>query len=230
MVDTTQLADTITKDTLEAAHALATGATDENMYSVRAIAVLSDGSDDTEDPAGQPMDSFSVDNHDDVGPLGPTNLVATSINAVDALFVDNGDGTYTVGGLVDIYDDTVNPPTATFTITPTAKRTTYETVELKVDQAALDAGVEILSVMETAAGSGEFTVTVEVEIPEDTDELEATSGPYTFHALAIDVVPNVQTHNLEDGALIDTNGMPSIERNSYELLSAKSGYFSDYCG
>ena len=216
MVDTTQLADTITKDTLEAAHALATGATDENMYSVRAIAVLSDGSDDTEDPAEQPMDSFSVDNVDDVGPLGPTNLVATSINAVDAVFVDNGDGTYTVGGLVDIYDEAVNPPTVTFTITPTAKRITYNTVELRVDEAAIADGVKILSVTETAAG--EFTVTVEVEIPKDTDELEATSGPYTFHALAIDAVPNVQTHNLEDGALIDTNGMPSIDvtvMNSY---------------
>ena len=216
MVDTTQLADTITKDTLEAAHALATGATDQNMYSVRAIAVLSDGSDDTEDPADQPIDSFSVDNVDDVGPLGPTNLVATSINAVDAVFVDNGDGTYTVGGLVDIYDEAVNPPTVTFTITPTAKRITYNTVELRVDEAAIADGVKILSVTETAAG--EFTVTVEVEIPKDTDELEATSGPYTFHALAIDVVPNVQTHNLEDGALIDTNEMPSIDvtvMNSY---------------
>ena len=39
------------------------------------------------------------------------------------------------------------------------------------------------------------------------DELD---GTHTFHALAIDAIPNVQTHNLEDGALIDTNGMPSI--------------------
>ena len=211
MVDTTQLADTITKDTLEAAHALATGTTDENMYSVRAIAVLSDGSDDTEDPAEQPMDSFSVDNVDDVGPLGPTNLVATSINAVDAVFVDNGDGTYTVGGLVDIYDEAVNPPTVTFTITPTAKRITYNTVELRVDEAAIADGVKILSVTETAAGSGEFTVTVEVEIPKDTDDLEATSGPYTFHAMAVDEFENWQEHNLENGALIDTNMMPSID-------------------
>ena len=132
-VDTTQLADTITMDTLEVAHALATGATDENMYSVRAIAVLSDGSDDVEDPAEQPMDSFSVDNVDDVGPLGPTNLVVSGVDAFEdtAVFVDNGDGTYTVGGLVDIYDDGVNPPAATFTIKPTAKRTTYETIEIE---------------------------------------------------------------------------------------------------
>ena len=212
-VDTTQLADTITMDTLEVAHALATGATDENMYSVRAIAVLSDGSDDVEDPAEQPMDSFSVDNVDDVGPLGPTNLVVSGVDAFEdtAVFVDNGDGTYTVGGLVDIYDDGVNPPAATFTIKPTAKRTTYETIELRVNQAALDAGVEIISESVEETASGEFTVTVTVEIPEDTDELSATSGPYTFHAVAIDVVPNVQTHNLEDGALSETNGMPSID-------------------
>ena len=211
-VDTTELADTITKDTLEVAHALATGAIDENMYSVRAIAVLADGSDDTEDPAGQPMDSFSVDNDDDVGPLGPTNLVVSGVDAVDAVFTDNGDGTYTVGGLVDIYDDAVNAPTVTFTITPTAEPKTYENgkVVLKVDETAIADGVKI-SESVTPNASGGFTVTVTVEIPEDTDELEATSGPYTFHALVIDEFENVQAHNLEEGALVDTNEMPSID-------------------
>ena len=82
---------------------------------------------------------------------------------------------------------------------------------MRVNQAALDAGVEIISESVEETASGEFTVTVTVEIPEDTDDLEATSGPYTFHAVAIDVVPNVQTHNLEDGALSETNGMPSID-------------------
>ena len=213
LIDTRELnlVDTITKDTLEAAHALATGVADQNPYMVRAVAVLDNGSDDEEDPADMITESFSVDNVDDVGPLGPTNLVAASIDAVDKMFVDNGDGTYTVGGLVDIYDDAVNPPTVTFTITPTAKRTTYKTVELRVDEAAIADGVEILSVTETAEGSGEFMVAVEVEIPQDTDDLEATSGPYTFHALAVDAFDNWQAHNLENDALINTDMMPNID-------------------
>ena len=52
------------------------------------------------------------------------------------------------------------------------------------------------------------TITINVD--------ELANGTYTFHALAIDastdISPdgNVQAHNLEDGALVDTNGMPSI--------------------
>ena len=209
-VDTTQLPDTITKDMLEVAHALATGATDENMYKVRAVAKLSNGSDDTEDPSDILDISFSVDNDDDVGPLGPTDLVVSGVDAVDAVFTDNKDGTYTVGGLVDIYDDAVNPPTVTFTITPTAEPKTYDTVVLKVDETAIADGVKI-SESVTPNASGGFTVTVTVEIPEDTDDLKATSGPYTFYALAIDEFENVQAHNFEDGALSETNGMPSID-------------------
>ena len=211
-MDTTQLADTITKDTLKAAHNLAE---DGNPYEVRAIAVLSNDSDDMEDPATQPTDSFSVDNVDDVGPLGPTNLVVTEVKGTDT-FKDNGDGSYTVGGLVDIYDDNVPPPTVVFTVTPTARRETYKT--LKLIGIDLPADVKIVKDM-TEASPGVFEVTV--EIPQDTDELKAESGPYTFYALAIDQPntypeadagePNSQTHNLdENGDLVDTNEMPSV--------------------
>ena len=65
---------------------------------------------------------FSLDNVDDVAPLGPTNVSVTGVMATDnSVFEDAGAGSYTVGGLVDKYDDAVNSPVATFTVEPTAR-------------------------------------------------------------------------------------------------------------
>ena len=101
-VDTTALADTITKDS-PAAHALALGdyvKLDDNRYMVRAYAVGEDGSDISVALEGDNTEMFSVDNVDDVAPLGPTNVMVDGIDAVDGVLTSE-DGSYTVGGLVD---------------------------------------------------------------------------------------------------------------------------------
>ena len=65
---------------------------------------------DFEDPGPSPGATamFSVDNDDDVAPLGPTNVSVTNVEATGSVFEDAGDGSYTVGGLVDKYDEAVN--------------------------------------------------------------------------------------------------------------------------
>ncbi len=159
-VDTTTLEDSINKDNPGARDV----SLDNNPYMVRATAVATDG---VERSVEGVTAMFSVDNDDDVAPLGPTNVVATSIDAVDPVFVDNGDGTYTVGGLVDKYDPEVNSPVVTFTITPTAVRKTYASVKLLT---TLPEGAIIGEITETAEGSGVFTVTVDVGTLMDDDD------------------------------------------------------------
>ena len=159
-VDTTTLEDSINKDNPGARDV----SLDNNPYMVRATAVATDG---VERSVEGVTAMFSVDNDDDVAPLGPTNVVATSIDAVDPVFVDNGDGTYTVGGLVDKYDPEVNSPVVTFTITPTAVRKTYASVKLLT---TLPEGAIIGDITETAEGSGVFTVTIDVGTLMDDDD------------------------------------------------------------
>ena len=77
---------------------------------------------------------FSVDNVDDVAPLGPTNVSVTSVDAIDSVLEAAEDGSsYTVGGLVDKYDEAVLSPVATFTLKPTAARKTYKSVRFVTD-------------------------------------------------------------------------------------------------
>ncbi len=159
-VDTTTLEDSINKDNPGARDV----SLDDNPYMVRATAVATDG---VEHSVEGVTAMFSVDNDDDVAPLGPTNVVATSIDAVNLVFMDNGDGTYTVGGLVDKYDPEVNSPVVTFTITPTAVRKTYASVKLLT---TLPEGAIIGDITETAEGSGVFTITVDVGTLMDDDD------------------------------------------------------------
>ena len=104
-VDTTMLEDSITKDNPGARDV----SMDDNRYMVRATPVVDGNLPDNpnENPVAEGEDyteMFSVDNDDDVAPLGPTNVVATSIDGMYTVFEDNGDGTYNVGGLVDKYE------------------------------------------------------------------------------------------------------------------------------
>ncbi|RKU11676.1 hypothetical protein C6501_12410 [Candidatus Poribacteria bacterium] len=228
------LADSITKEDLDAAHAASNKAgmtyvdLDGNRYMVRAYPVTSEGKDEDGVAEGDMFtEKFSLDNVDDVGPLGPTNIVATSINAVDMVFEDHGDGTYKVGGLVDKYDPEVNSPVVTFTITPTAKRNTYASVQLLHD---LPEGAIIGAITETEVGV--FTVTVDVgtlmddydfvhnnTYMEDARIENADKNIYNpkgkvfefkLHALAYDAdmegkMQNVQTHDRDaEGQIIDT--------------------------
>ena len=198
-VDTTELADSLDVNS-DAARALLTGNADSNPYMVRATAIAA--ADGTERSVPDVTAMFSVDNDDDVAPIGPTNIVASSINddAMDMVFEDNGDGTYTIGALVDKYDtDNVKPPIVTFTITPTAARTTYASVKLMTN---LPEGAVIGQITETEADSGVFTVTVNIGILMDEDDMVhndvyLANGAYMFHALAYD---KAEAYNAETAA------------------------------
>ena len=104
-VDTTTLEDTITAESPAARDA----SKDDNQYMVRAVAIAAaDGSETLSADGVTAM--FSVDNVDDVSPVGPTNIVAVA--DVAGMIAANEDGSYTVGGIVD---DTVPTPIAIFT-------------------------------------------------------------------------------------------------------------------
>ena len=190
-VDTTTLADTITVDSPAARDA----SKDENQYVVMGYA-NTNGTEVPPIPGVQAM--FSVDNVDDVAPLGPTNVSVTSVEATDSVFEDAGDGSYTVGGLVDKYDDAVSSPMATLTIEPMAERKTYASVRLLTDAE----GIVIGDVTETAEGSGVFMITIDVGTLAD-GETYLENGTYMFHALAFDEFGNEQEDMSEtDGSKI----------------------------
>ena len=176
---------------------------DDNPYTVRAFAV--DGSG--KEWASDAIEMFSLDNVDDVAPLGPTNVSVTSVEATDNMvFEDAGDGSYTVGGLVDKYDDAVNSPVATFTVEPTAARKTYASVRFVPGVE----GLVITDVTETAEGSGVFTVTVDVGTLAD-GETYLENGTYMFHALAFDEFGNVQDDISEISVTVENSYRPAPE-------------------
>ena len=165
-IDTTELEDTITADSAAARDV----SKDDNTYMVRAI--LSVNGTEIMSPAGVTA-TFSVDNVDDVAPLGPTAILLVE-DAAGEIIPDEA-GAYTVGGIVD---DSVDAPVATFTIQPTAAADTYASVRLV--QTAADG-----TVTEIDGETGEMAITVEVGAVEN--------AQYGFHALAVDAAGNVQT-------------------------------------
>ena len=191
------LEDTITKDSTGAraidTHGAWDASLDDNPYEVRAFAVDASG---TEWPSGATV-MFSLDNVDDVAPLGPTNVSVTSVMATEnSVFEDAGDGSFTVGGLVDKYDDAVASPVATFTIEPTARRETYESIRFVPGVE----GLVITDVTETA--DGVFELTVDVGTLAD-GETYLDNGTYMFYALAFDEFGNEQEDMSEtDGSKI----------------------------
>ena len=165
-IDTTALEDTITADSPAARDA----SKDDNPYMVRAIAIVSG-------KEVEPLDGvtakFSVDNVDDVAPLGPTAILL--VEDVAGVITPNENGVYTVGGIVD---DSVDAPVATFTVQPTAAADTYASVRLV--QTAADG-----TVTEIAGETSALKITVDVGVLENAE--------YSFHALAVDAAGNVQT-------------------------------------
>ena len=209
-VDTAALlADTISaQEDLDQAHGLKP---DDNPYMVRAIAITPKRPDNDETVSEDDVNtaSFSVDNIDDVGPLGPTHI--TMVADVAGEIVVNEDGSYTVGGIVTVANEpsTLQDNIAIFTIDPSARPITYADGKARLVRMNPDGTIADDEYMSTTTFVGDADDEV-VTITIDVDAL--ANGTYTFHALAIDAapVPNEQTHNLEGGALIDTNGMPSI--------------------
>ena len=205
-VDTTTLKDTITADSDAARdHKL-----DKNQYVVTGYAVA-------EFPAIPGVEArFSVDNVDDVTPLGPTKISVTSVEATDSTFEAGDDSSsYTVGGLVDKYDqEAVPPPMATLTIEPEAKRETYDAVKVITD----DENLFIDEAKETAENSGIFEVTVNVGILPD-GETYLEEKTYMLHALAVDAAGNVQDDMSEtDGSKISVT-VDNTYRPAPEILA-----------
>ena len=174
------LPDTITKDSPAARDA----SKDENQHVVTASAMTDAG----EKPAPDTVKSLlSVDNDDDVAPLGPTNITAVTnvAEGVEPQPVEpNEDGSYSVGGIVD---EAVPTPMDTLTIEPTADPKTYASVNLI--QTDPD-GTETV----TEGEAGVYEITVDVSMLE---------GTYMFHALAVDEFGNVQADDsATDGSKI----------------------------
>ena len=166
-VDTTALDDTITAESDAARDA----SKDDNQYMVSATAITSGA----EEVPGRPgaKTYLSVDNVDDVAPLGPTNIVAVAdvAGAVEA----DADGNYTVGGIVD---ETVPSPIATYTAEPTADPNTYASIQLvQVDADGNETMID--------GEAGMLDITTDVGM--------LGNGAYMIHALAVDEFGNVQT-------------------------------------
>ncbi len=199
-VDTVALAleDTITKDSPAARDV----SKDDNQYTVRAFAVDASGKEWASDATAM----FSLDNVDDVAPLAPTGISITSVDGVDTVFEAAEDGSYTVGGLVDKYDDAVASPVATFTIEPVAARKTYKSVRL----AMYPEGALVSEITETAEGSGVFTVTVDVGTLAD-GETYLENGTYMFQALAKDEFDNEETDGSQISVTVENTYRPAPE-------------------
>ena len=180
------------EDTIDAASPAAQNVSlDTNPYIVRATGIFEavmEEDENKETPAPEGVKSmFSLDNVDDVAPLGPTNIVATAdvAGAIDA----NEDGSYTVGGIVA---NTVPSPIAMFTVEPTAAPDSY-------------AGGSIRLVRTDPDGTPAPPIDSEPGVLEaptvDVGPLE--NGTYMFHALVIDKFGNVQADNSEtDGSRV----------------------------
>ena len=125
-VDTAALlADTISaEEDLDQAHGLKA---DDNPYMVRAVAITPKRPDNDETVSEDDVNtaSFSVDNIDDVGPLGPTHI--TMVSDVAGQIAANDDNSYTVGGIVAVADEprALQENIAIFTIDPSARPITY---------------------------------------------------------------------------------------------------------
>ena len=249
-VDTTMLEDTITKDSPGARNV----EMDDNRYMVRATPVV-DGSlpeNPNENPVAEGEDyteMFSVDNDDDVAPLGPTKVEVTSVDAVDAVFMTDDDGNVVVGGLVDKYDHEVNSPVITLTLTPTAERKTYASVKLHT---SLPEGAIIGDITETAEGSGMFTVTIDVGTLMDDDDpansyndryledsyhenpMEFIYNPkgevfmFTVHALAYDKAMPYDDVTAADEVFLEYGNIQADEYEDDEItVSVQNSYRPD---
>ena len=185
-LDTTTLEDTITADSPAARDA----SLDPLPYMVRAVATA----EGTEIVSSEDViATFSVDNIDDVGPIGPTEITKVAIPS--GMIPLDGTQTYDSSRVAD-------GSTAIFTIKPTAASDTYSSVQLMATDEKgsetvcegmivtvdLDVNFESPSISRSANIETKFDNT---KIKFDISTLEY--GRYAFHALAVDEFENVQT-------------------------------------
>lgn len=184
-LDTTTLEDTITADSPAARDA----SLDPLPYMVRAVATA----EGTEIVSSEDViATFSVDNIDDVGPIGPTEITKVAIPS--GMIPLDGTQTYDSSRVAD-------GSTAIFTIKPTAASDTYSSVQLMATDEKgsetvcegmivtvdLDVNFESPSISRSANTETKFDNT---KIKFDISTLEY--GRYAFHALAVDEFGNVQ--------------------------------------
>ena len=176
-VDTTALDDTITIDSPAARDA----SLDPSPYMIRAI-VAAGGREIMS--LEEVIEKFSVDNIDDVAPLGPTKIVEVTVP----------DGMIPVDETIT-YKSRKNSESsqASFVIQPTADPRTYSSVKLiRTDAEGIQTeckGLTVASEVKLAgqADSSYAATTVKFDIS------SLGSGLYIFHALAVDSAGNVQT-------------------------------------
>ena len=149
---------------------------DTNPYVVRAIAVSAGDGNETASGSGV-KSTFSLDNVDDVAPLGETKIVAVA--DVAGPIEPDADGNYTVGGIVD---ETVESPIAILTAESTADPSTYASI--RIVQVDADGNETVID-----SEAGMLDVTTDVGMLEN--------GAYMLHALAVDEAGNVQVQTDE---------------------------------
>ena len=174
-VDTTELDDTITKDSPAARDA----SLDESRYMLRAVAIDANGSEiESRDDV---RNEFSVDNIDDVAPLGPTKIIEVvipeNLTPIDEII------TYTTRRAESI------STRASFTMQPTAAKNTYSSV--KLIRTNPDETQDECSGLDVRTGIKGETTDSSYRVEFDISSLE--SGVYAFHALAVDKADNIQT-------------------------------------
>ena len=178
-VDTTALDDTITVGSPAARDA----SLDPSPYIIRAIAIA-DGREVMS--SDEIIEKFSVDNVDDVAPLGPTEIIEVTMP----------DGMIPVDEAITYISGRTNASSiASFVTQPTAEARTYSSVKLmRTDSDGIQnecKGMVVRSTVRTEsapkADSGYSATTVKFDIS------SLKSGLYTFHALAVDDAGNVQT-------------------------------------
>ena len=204
-IDTTVLDDTITADTPAARNA----SLDPSPYMLRAVAVA-DGREIM--PSNEVIEKFSVDNVDDVAPLGPTEIIEVTIP----------DGMIPVDETITYEARTADTSSAAFVIQPTAEARTYSSVKLmRTDPDGTQTECKGMIVKSTVrsesapkSDSGYSATTIKFDIS------SLKNGLYTFHALAVDSAGNVQTDDSpEIKFLIRKSSLPSKPTNDSERLS-----------
>ena len=173
--DTNNLDDTITKDSDAARDVLL----DKSPYMLRAVAIKANGGEIVS--LNEVIQEFSVDNIDDVAPLGPTEIIEVVIP----------ENMIPVDEFISYTTHRAEPQstTAIFVTQPKAAENTYSSVKLM--RTNPDETQDECSGLNVKFGIRGETIDSSYTVKFDVSSLE--NGVYAFHALAIDEAGNIQT-------------------------------------
>ena len=173
--DTNSLEDTITKDCSAARDA----SLDDSPYMLRAVAIDANGVEYVS--SNEVIQEFSVDNIDDVPPLGPTKII-------EVVIPENMTPVDEIKNYPNLRAELIST-NASFTMQPTASKNTYSSV--KLIRTNPDGTQGECSGLNVKSGIGGETHESSYTIKFDISSLE--NGVYSFHALAVDEAGNIQT-------------------------------------